>query len=334
MKIRISVIIAILATIVAFSFGKNQKITDNMYGNACTIPKDSMHNHHTEYKQEINTIWESDATNVRELSWRQLMDRILPQVIRYSQDESASSVFFNNAMALYFPENEISYTLDRDSVELIPHIFSYSDDPDMLLITKAIYKKYTFAIMYTGNDNSLHFFRLNENQWKPIGIGKVSYDITMGKIYLEELNGEPGFEIVVSSYPPNMNGNTWKELFIYKEKEDKVKFAGTFSTNYSVDLKSKTVKEEYAGSLYMNPHKTLYIWHNDMLVPKKKVVIDVPGDWDTNDKRTLKYYENPSLEYTPDIERMKLVYKKDFDLSQYDGYPKVWDNFFEKPDNK
>jgi len=282
-----------------------------------------------DYSQIINPKWDSDTTGVKKLDCIQLMDRILPQVIRYSQDESDCSIFFNNAMSLYFPENEVTYISEDEDTEPMPHIFSYSDNQDMLFITKAIDKKSTFAIIYTGKNNQVHFFRLYREQWKPIGSRKIGYGITMGSIYLEELNGEPNPEIVISSYPGNMNGNTWKELFVYKENEDKVKFAGTFSTHYTVDLKSKTIKEEYAGSFYMNPHQTLYVWHNDMLVPKKMVIIDVPGDWDTNHKRILKYYSNPSLKYTPDEKGMKLVYKEDFDLSQYDGYPAIWDNFFE-----
>ena len=94
-----------------------------------------------------------------------------------------------------------------------------------------------------------------------------------------------------------------------------------------------TVQEEYAGSHYMSPHKTVYVWHNDMLVPQKTVTINVPEDWDVNEKRTLEYFENPSLSYYPNEQGMKQILKKEFDLEtdyeKEDWYLKYWEKFFE-----
>lgn len=279
--------------------------------------------------------WDSDTIGISQLTWRQLMDRILPQVIAYSTNKEDSAVFFNNAIALRFPQTELLYLSNNDDSITTPHIFSYADICNIMFIAKGINKNDVFAIMYTGENNELYFYLLKQDQWKQIGHRKVGYGIPMGNIYLEEFNGKSGLEIIASTYPPNMNGNTWKELFIYDENQENIKFAGTFSTDYEVNLKDKTVNETYEGSHYMNPHKTLYVWHNDMLVPQKMAVVEVPDDWDTNNKRTLKYYENPSLKYTEDENSMTLIYQKEYDVSkeydiEKDKFYRIWNNFFDK----
>lgn len=321
------IIVYLVNTFTACSSDKNQKQTDN------EKEQDKLIIHTSErYTQTPYPDWDSDTTNIQSLSWRQLMDRILPQVIKYADSEADSVTFFNNAMALRYPDVEALYVSEEGVDNSYPSIFSYADEPEILFITKAIDKKNTFAIMYTSN-NEVYFFKLHQKQWKQIGHRKVSYQMTMGRIYLEEFNGESGLEIVLSTYPPNMNGNSWMELFVYKEKEDKIKFAGTFSTYYAVDLRNMTVQEEYAGSHYMSPHKTVYVWHNDMLVPQKTVTINVPEDWDVNEKRTLEYFENPSLSYYPNEQGMKQILKKEFDLEtdyeKEDWYLKYWEIFFE-----
>lgn len=325
LSVFIGIFICLLNFFTACSSGKKEDQTKYSEAQDKLIIQTSEH-----YTQAPYPDWDSDTTNVQNLTREQFLDRVLPQVIQYAENEADSATFFNNAIALRYPDMAVFYLSENDQ----PYVVSYADEPEILFISKAIDKKNTFAVFYSDKEDKVYFYRLHQKQWKKVGDEKIRHNTPMGGIYLEELNGEPGAEIVLTTYPPNMNGNSWKELFVYKELEDKVKFAGTFSTDYTVDPENKTVQEVYEGSMYVSPRKTLYVWKNDMLIPDKTVIINVPDDWELNRKRVLEYFENPSLSYDPNEQQMKLVFKKEFDLEDdYEKkgwYLKYWENFFEK----
>jgi hypothetical protein len=244
---------------------------------------------------------------------RQILDKLLPDMVTdyFKMGELQDSTQHAEAyLKQYFPNLEIF--IDEDG------IIRYGEN--LLVLTTIIDNKHIFAITYSEVDSLLVFYRLHDKQWKEIGQRKSEISVNM--INFEELNGKPCLEIIASTFS-NMNGNSWKECFVYFPKEDTIKYAGDFSTNYEVDLKRKTISEIYEGSFYMNPHKTLYIWHDDRLIALRTAEIIVPEDWQTNHKRTLVYYETYDYNYP-----MKMIFSETYN-ERNKKHRKYWDNFFE-----
>ncbi|MCL1867503.1 MAG: hypothetical protein FWF72_00920 [Paludibacter sp.] len=158
------------------------------------------------------------------------------------------------------------------------------------------------------------------NNGKKIGSRKP--EISVGLINFEELNGKPCREIIAGTYC-NMNGNSWKECFVCFPQEDTIKYAGSFCTQYHPVFHNDTVylTEEYYGSFYMNPHQTLYIWHNDELIPLRTAEMIVSGDYN-NDKQILEYYETNDYN-----QPMKLIFREKYN-EHNKKHRKYWDIFF------
>jgi hypothetical protein len=253
-------------------------------------------------------------TNLRTLN------KLLPNIIS-SPETSNEDALSDSTLQRMFPDTEIFIAEDG----LICLNDSSSTCYDPLVVTKNIDGKHIFAIAGNNADTLLLFFRLHNGQWKEIGRRKPEIPVCL--INLEELNGKPCEEIVAGTFP-NMNGNSWKECFIYFPEEDTVRFAGSFCTDYTVDLKNRTLSEDYEGSHYMNPHKTLYVWRNDELIPLRKAVVTVPEDWDRNNIRTLEYYETDDYS-----QPLQLIFSETYD-NKSRKHIKYWEHFFELKDKK
>ena len=236
---------------------------------------------------------------------RQILDRLLPGVMAGKDSDAGVQSYLQQ----HFPGLEIF--VDEDG--------SIRYNEGLIVISRMINDELVFAFTYSEVDSLLVFYRLNNESWKETGRRKPG--IPVGMIYSEELNGKPGREVIVSTWP-NMNSNSWKECFVYFPEEDTIRFAGSFSTDYEVDLKNRTISETYEGSNYMSPHKTLYGWHEDHLVPLRTAVIVVPEDWNTNEKRILEYYEAHDYNCP-----MRLVFSETYD-KQNKKHDQYWNHFF------
>jgi len=163
------------------------------------------------------------------------------------------------------------------------------------------------------------FYRLHNEQWKLIGSRKPVIPVYF--IKFEELNGKSCREIITKTF--SVIAYSYNECFVYFPAEDTINFAGSFiSTDYEVDLKNKTVSVTYEGSNSSNKYKTLYGWHDDMLIELRKSIIIVPKDWDTNNNRILEYYETNDYN-----QPMKLIFREKYD-KQNKKHQRYWDNFF------
>lgn len=263
----------------------------------------------------------TDNLNLDSLKFEEVKKQIMKSHIIPSED----SIYSDEAGTIRYD----GY-LDGDS--------TFRIDVGLFALTKVIDNKNIFAISYCETDSLLEFYRLQNKQWKEIGRRKPDIEVYM--IDFEELNGKPCLEIVAGTHY-NMNGNSWKECFVYFPKEDTIKYAGSFCTDYTVNWKDTTLCENYECSLWMSPHKILYKWHNDELIPVRMAILAVPGDWNINDKRTLKYYE---LEYYETVTGsnpksaaeifeinntdMQLIFREKY-KEHNKKHRKYWDNFFE-----
>jgi hypothetical protein len=125
-----------------------------------------------------------------------------------------------------------------------------------------------------------------------------------------------------------MNGNCWRCIYSYFKDRDIIKFAGDFCCDYKVDLKKKTIQESHEGSWYMDLYKTLYVWHQDTLVPLRHIRLSLINKEDAHmgdvGKYKISYYENPQLGYRSQYLK---VFEENY-IEKSKKHIKYWDNFF------
>jgi len=245
---------------------------------------------------------------------RQILDKLLPiNDLEIAPKVSLLQHYFTDLEILSSEDSTIYYSekyLPEDSI--VPY--------SLIVLTKIIDDKNVFAITFNAADSLLEFYRLQNEQWKEVGQRKPDFEVFM--VNFEELNNKPCLEIVAGTHY-NMNGNSWKECFVYFPKEDTIKFAGSFCTQYTVNLKDTTISEDYVGSWYMNPHKTLYKWYNDSLMALRTAEIIVPQKYPSKSYGTLEYYETNYCN-----QPMKLIFREKYN-KRNKKHQKYWDNFFE-----
>lgn len=248
--------------------------------------------------KSINEIKEKCFINL------QILNRLVPQIDLFPVTEDSTDEIYT-LFNKWFSGEEL---------DVQPDGTVYVND-DLLVINKRIDDCNLFAITYCESDSLLVFYRMHKNKWKEVG--RRIPQIPIGRIYFEELNAEPGLEVVISTNP-NMNGNSWKECFVYFPDEDTIKYAGNFSTDYEADLKNRTITEVYEGSWYMDPHKTVYGWYNHILVPLRMVTIIVIQN--ESDIAYIEYYENLSFR------KLELIFREQYD-PENPVHKKYWEGF-------
>ncbi len=138
----------------------------------------------------------------------------------------------------------------------------------------------------------------------------------------DDLNADSIDEIIFTTCP-NMNGNSWKEVYAYDKKTNKVYNAGNYSTIDSVNKEKKEIYVTYEGSWYMPSLRTVLGWKNGMLLTKKFVELTLKeGDQSEEDEQILEYYENVDFEKGKEtlvLKKMKVNSEKD------DAF---WEGFF------
>lgn len=189
-----------------------------------------------------------------------------------------------------------------------------------ILIGKLIDKETIIATEININDTIINFYYLDKENWKIIGSEKTN--IPVYQIDFEDLDGDNNNEIVIST-GTNMNGNKWQVVYFYSKKSNTIKYAGTFSTDYTIKKEKKQIEQTYEGSWYMDNSKTLYEWRDEMLVPIKQIVIAHEEPISENGKLTLEYYENK----TNNLNGLTLKFKEPFNNSDK-KQQHLWDIFF------
>ena len=99
---------------------------------------------------------------------------------------------------------------------------------------------------------------------------------------------------IVTSTIRNMNGYTWQKVYYYSGKKNTIKYAGSFSTDYTINKDEKQIEETYEGSAYMDPSKTLYEWRQEQLIPIRQIILAHEPTDTENPKLMLEYYEHPT----------------------------------------
>lgn len=270
-----------------------------------------------------------ERTDSAVLEIKQFVDKLLPEVIAFSEweDEDNPQQWFTEEMlAERFPERNLSLWDDLSIFESD----SLGNDVIVTSVGRFVDDTNIFAAVYSEPDSLFCFFRLEDKKWKEVGRKEQGAFVIL--FQSEELNGKPGYELLASS-SMNMNGNVWSTVFTYLKDEDEIRFAGDICTSYEFNAADSTVHEEYAGSWYMDVHKTIYIWHNNMLVPYRHAVIVVPKNMEPPFEWTFEYYENPELKYGVELQ---LVYSETYsdeiygeEVEHTKQFLKYWENFFE-----
>lgn len=189
-----------------------------------------------------------------------------------------------------------------------------------ILIGKLIDKETIIATEINIIDTTINFYYLDKENWEIIGSEKTN--IPVYQIDFEDLDGDNNNEIVTTT-GTNMNGNKWQEVYYYSKKADTIKYAGSFSTDYTIKKERKQIEETYEGSWYMDNSKTLYEWRDEKLVPIKQIVIAHEQPISENGKLTFEYYENK----TNNLNGLTLKFKLPFNNSNKEQQ-QLWDNFF------
>jgi hypothetical protein len=130
-------------------------------------------------------------------------------------------------------------------------------------------EKDKFSVKINDETQIVTFYRTVKGKLKKIGSRKCHLH-GLDVLQIEDLNGD-GVNEVMFGTGRNMNGNQWFEAFIYVPKTDKMEYAGSFSTGYTVDAKHKTVMVDYSGSWYMDVITTRYKWYGHRLLPEREV---------------------------------------------------------------
>jgi hypothetical protein len=174
-----------------------------------------------------------------------------------------------------------------------------------ILIGKFIDKETIIATEINIKDTTITFYYLDNGNWKIIGSEKTN--IPIYQIDFEDLDGDTNNEIIIST-GTNMNGNKWQEVYYYSKKVNTIKYAGSFSTDYTIKKEKKQIEQTYTGSWYMDNSKTLYEWRDEKLVPRKQIVIVHEQPISENGKFTLEFYENKSN----NLDGLTLKFKEPF----------------------
>ncbi|MBK5720429.1 hypothetical protein JGH11_06055 [Dysgonomonas sp. Marseille-P4677] len=197
------------------------------------------------------------------------------------------------------------------------------------IIGKIIDEQNVYALLYDDKDTLLNFyyFDLAKTKWKQIGSERPVWE-QIFDVSIEDMDGDNRNEVITFSYP-NMNGNTFKEIYYFSPNNDSVHIAASFFTStYEADKIAKTVRTYYGGSWYMPLILTLYKWHGENLIIMKEIrknlVEDAPMG---SDHYILSYYENPLKGDEHVVDSLSLIFEFPFEKAKHQY---LWDNFFEE----
>lgn len=196
-----------------------------------------------------------------------------------------------------------------------------SENPNLLVAGRLIGDEKFYGIDYSCKDSLLVFYRLDDEIWNVIGKEKAN-DFYV--IEFEDLDNDGKDEILASTHH-NMNGNSWKKIYYFSQKTNSIKYAGSFSTDYKINIAKKRIEVEYFGSWYMSPIKTIYEWHDEKLIPTKEVILSLKKADMRHNAQFISYYENPTL----DKDTLVLKFKKTYREKNKKLY-NLWENFFDE----
>lgn len=169
-------------------------------------------------------------------------------------------------------------------------------------------------------DSTLNFYLYSNKSWSKVGSNKIETD-DIYDVDFTDMDGDNRNEIIIYSHP-NMNGNMWPTVYYCSNKDDSIRYAGSFETSFEIKKDQKRLETDYVGSWWMPNMKTIYMWRNEKLVPIKKVEISLKIADMKHDDMILRYYENP----TYDQDTLKLIFKKDYKKKYVDMYEKFFEN--------
>lgn len=196
-----------------------------------------------------------------------------------------------------------------------------SENPNLLVAGRLIGDGKIYGVDYSCKESLLVLYRLDDEIWNVIGREEAN---DFHSFEFEDLDGDKRNEIITSTFP-NMNGNSFKEVYYYSQKSDTIKYAGGFSSNYKVNLFKRRIEVEYYGSWYANQLKTIYEWRDEKIIPVKEVILSLKKADMIHDAQFISYYENP----TRDKDTLVLKFKKTYREKNKKLY-NLWENFFDQ----
>jgi hypothetical protein len=238
----------------------------------------------------------------------------------FTADTQDSTLSTKAILAKYTPSILAHTRADTSLFYYGNYFIEYDTVSRHLLVGKFLDKSKVIATEVNLKDTIINFYTFDQLEWKLVGSEKTR--IPIYTIEFDDLDGDNQNEIITST-GPNMNGNSWKEVYYCSANQNTVKFAGSFSTDFEVNKDKKTIQETYEGSWYMDASQTLYQWQQHKLIPLKMVVRGLKTKEYESEEQFIEYYENP----TKTLNGLRLITRETFhDSSKRQNA--LWDNFF------
>jgi hypothetical protein len=164
-------------------------------------------------------------------------------------------------------------------------------------------------------------YRLANTQWKSIGIFKTTR--AGDRFETADLNFDGVEEIILSS-GPNMNGNEWKQIYVYDTIHKKMAFVGQLYGNIELNKRNKTIQQTYNGSWYMAFFESEYNWVGNRLHIMKTLVNYYPNEAIMDGPRDYSLHVNRSKTNEDNIEIWHG--REPADSAVFDS---LWEHFFD-----
>jgi hypothetical protein len=195
-----------------------------------------------------------------------------------------------------------------------------------IIIGKLIDDSKILAAELNTLDEFINFYILENSEWKHIGNQKSEHFPYVIKLIFEDLNGDSTKEIITSGFP-NMNGNSWHNIFIFDNTLQLINQAGALYSSDPPKLNKLTnqIQEISVGSFHDNDQETIYKWVGNILIPSKRIEIAKDRLYYLNAKETFEYYEN----HTDSANGLKLVFSKPYNANDTLQNTQ-WEKFFER----
>ncbi|MBP6730493.1 MAG: hypothetical protein KA149_00450 [Chitinophagales bacterium] len=225
------------------------------------------------------------------------------------------------------PQGDTTFIIDN-------HVFPYNDtnlvdypefnweaykEGDSIFETTLNTKDTFKCVLYPSDDKKpSEFYRLKAGKWKNIGTHKNDRHDFWEFV---DLNFD-GVGEAIATTARNMNGNTFKQVYIYDSINDKMLAAGTISDRLILNKKSKEIYETYEGSWYMTASQTIYQWQGNSLLPVKQITLGPKNENAASDSPFVYcFYEQPELG-GPLVLKWEKAALEDTEQSE------LWDSFF------
>lgn len=177
------------------------------------------------------------------------------------------------------------------------------------------------ALINVGK-HTISFQKLVYGKWQKWGEGAITTP-NARIVRCEDLNGDGVKEILVCG---RNNANQTVDAYIHSSAAARVEYAGSFTSDYEINLKDKSLEVVNVCAWHMQFSKERYVWQGLRLVLTEKLAMQVARKDLKCDSTLVTYYKADSSQSG----NMNVIWSDVFveRTSRNDAYELIWDNFF------